>query len=852
MKFIRIISVLTVVVFILSGCSAKLNEAIVPTDVVSFGAMQNDISSTEYELIAENEKLEFWFNTNTTAFKLVDKRDGFEWYSTADSVQTKSENNAPFKLSYVNESGLVETMDAMNASIAAGQYGFEKTIDGLRITYSLGEYELELMIPLAMSAERKQFIMDNIEGDFIKSQFDNMYQFVELEKLNEENQKKFSALYPKLNETPLYVLRENIVASDDKMKELAKLLEEAGYTAEMYEEDSENFVDSGEESEETPCFRVQLVYQLTENGLKVTVPASEIQMSASFPMLELELLKYFGSPKNGDSGYFLLPDGSGSLMNFYNGRGHLQEYSVDVYGLDYSAAQSEYIYQCDQAYLPVYGIKNGDHAVFVQIEKGDAIATINAYPGSEQLGAYAYAKFRLRSYTKSYVNNTANHSESNYFVSLQNKRYNDDIVMNYTVMSGDNADYKGMAAHYRSVLFGDGASAEPTAPALLVECIGQIEKSDSVLGISTEKKVAMTTFNRVGEIADSLKQIGVDRLNIKLSGWFNGGYHNRYAGKLSVEKSLGGRDGLIQLSEKLKNNNIGFYPDADMLYTYKTGWFDQFRSTKDSVTLVSKAKGYKIEYNPATFCRDADYMTPVFINNPTAITRAFDEFFKKYDALGINGISLRNVGSNLNGDYDDKNGTDRQAVKEIITESLAKTAERHSVMTNGVNAYALSHTDYCSSVPLWSTERDNTNETVPFVQMVLSGNIGYSGPAVNLEGDSKDCILKMALVAADAYYIVSAENYNEVRNTEFSFLYCSDFEHVKTEISELALKYCRDMEGISGQRITDFEKLDTELYRTTFEDGSTVTVNLSTKDKTVDSNVFAAKSYTVKRGGTAE
>lgn len=851
MKLIKIISVLTAAVFILSGCSAKLNEAIVPTDVVSFGATENDITNTEYQLISENEKLQFWFNADTTAFKLVDKRDGFEWYSTADSAQTKSENDAPFKISYVNESGLIETMDAMNASIAEGQYVWEKTLDGLRVTYSLGEYELELLIPLAMSIERKQFIMDNIEGDFIKSQFDNMYQYVELDKLNDENKEKFSELYPKLTETPLYVLRENVVASEDKMKDLAKLLEEAGYTAQMYEEDTENFVDSNDGKEETPCFRVQLVYQLTEDGLKVTVPASEIQMSASFPMLELELLKYFGSPKYGTSGYFLLPDGSGSLMNFYNGRGDLQEYSVDIYGLDYSAAESEYIYQCDQAYLPVYGIKNGDHAVFAQIEKGDAIATVNAYPGSEQLGAYAYATFRLRSYTKSYVNNTANHSESNYFVSLQNKRYNDDIVMNYTVMSGAGADYKGMAEHYRAVLFGDEASVEPSAPALLVECIGQFEKPESVFGINTEKKVTMTTFGQVGEIADCLKEFGVGRLNIKLSGWFNGGYYNRYAGKLSIEQSLGGRDALKELSEKLKNSNIGFYPDADMLYTYKTGSFDQFSSNKDSVTLVSKAKGYRIEYNPATFCRDADYMTPVYINNPSSITRAFEGFFKEYDKLGINGISLRNVGSDLNGDYDDKNGTDRQSVKKIITEALAKTAEGHSVMTNGVNAYALSHVDYCSSVPLWSTEHDNTDETVPFLQMVLSGNVGYSGPAVNLEGDSKDCILRMALVAADAYYIVGAENHNEVRNTEYSFLYCSDFEHVKTEISELALQYCRDMEGLSGQRITDFEKLDTELYKTTFEDGSTVTVNLSSQDKTVDSTVFTAKSYTVKRGEAA-
>lgn len=845
MKKIRFLYVVLAIVFVLSGCTTKLNETIIKTDVIGAGSIKNDISSSEYTLFAENEKFSLWFNENTTAFKVVDKSDGYEWYSTENSTQTKSASDAPFNLSYVNQSGLIETMDAMTACIADGQYSVKKLKNGLKVTYSLGEYDTELMVPLAMSKERKEFILDKIESDFAKNQFDIMYQYIDLKNLNEENQKKFSSLYPKLEDGPLFILRENIVASNEKMKELALMLYNIGYTEEMYREDTENFVTDGEGKEVKPCFRVQIVYELTDNGLKVTVPSKEIQMNPEFPLLEMELLKYFGSPNVGDEGYFLLPDGSGSLMNFYNGTGDLQEYSVDVYGLDYSAAQTEYIYQCDQAYFPVYGIKNGSHAAFAIIEGCDSVASVNAYPGGEQLSAYVYSKFRLRSYIKTYTSSTNNNTQTSYFISLQNERCEDDIVINYNLLNGETASYKGMAQLYRNYLFDESKTVSNDMSGVLIECIGQINKSGSFAGFGYSKDIVLTDFNDVKTITDELTEKGIKNLKIRLSGWYNGAIRNTYSGKLKLNKKLGSEKQFKELYEYLNKKNIGFYPDADMLYTYDTAPFDGFSSTRDIVSLVSKAKGYRIEYNPATFCRDPAYSTPFYINNKNAIIAAFDGFFKKYNKYNFNSINLRNVGRDLNGDYDDNSGEDRQKILKTLQEKLASVSKNNSVMTNGVNAYVLNSVDYCSDIPLSSNGRDNTDESVPFVQMVISGKIAYSGPAINLSGDTDNIILKMASVAADAYYVVSAKNSQEVRDTDYAYLFNSDYQYLKADITGVIKKYCEDMKGISGKQMMDYQKLSDSLYQTTFEGGATVTVNYSNKDIEYNSIVYAANSYTV-------
>ena len=845
MKKINILPLFLALILILSGCSAKLGEHISLSDAAT--GFVNNIENNEYMEIAENENLRLLFNKDTTAFKVVDKSNGFEWLSTGSEAQSNSELYAPFKVSYVNESGLIEEKDAMTASIALGQYKYERIDGGLRVVYSIGEYETEMYVPLALKDERLKQIADNIEDEFVKIQFENMYQLTDINKLDEHNKKEFLNKYPKLSDGPLYILRERISGSSDKCKELSKLLMQNGYTAEMYNEDKKYFSDGDKQEEkETPRFRICIEYKLEKDSLKVKIPYKEIQMSNDFPLVGLELLKYFGSPKENDGGYFLLPDGSGSIMNFYNGRGELQPYSTDIYGTDYAAAENENIYQSDQAYLPLFGIKNGANAMLAVIENGDAVSTVSAYPGSEQLKAYAFASFKLRTYYKSYMG--SGNTTSNYFVSIQNQRYKGDISVSYTFLNGEKADIGGMAEKYRDILFKTDQSKTEIKASPLIEFVGQFDKSVKTFGFSVNKKIPLTTFNEAQEISNELLNAGINGFSVKLSGWFAGAYRNSYAGKLNINKQLGSKSDLSELSDFLNKNSIGFYPDADFQYTYKTELLDGFSPKKDTATLVSKSKGYKIEYNPATFMRDPDYKAPVYINNPTAITKAINSFFKEYSKLNFNSVSLRNIGKNLDGDYNDNSGTDRQTAAESIIASLKKIHKDYGIMTNGANAYTLNYADYCCDIPLKSNGKDITDESVPFLQMVLSGNISYSGPAINLSGNAEGVILDMALTAANPYYIITADNSDETRESDYSDLYCSNYGYLKENLIETVKKYTEAMKSVSGRRIINYKKLADNVYRTVFEGGACVTVNYGNDDVTENGIIYKARSYAVATG----
>lgn len=846
MKKFRILIIPLVFLLLLSGCGTKIEEKLNSSDILAAGTTENNPYSSDYMPIAQNSEISFLFNKDTTGFKVVDKHNGYEWFSSPADKQNVTAQNAPFVLTYVSSQGQIESIDAMTGSVMSGQYDYERTEDGIKVTYSVGDFSELLLVPLAIDAERRESILEKIDDEFEKSQFDTMYQLIDYEELDEEKRKVYIEKYPTIKDGPIYILRESIMSSDSKMKDLALVLNECGYTEEMYKEDSRLFIsEQSDNSKNDPRFRIQICYSLTEDGIRITVPKEEIQMNPSCPLVGIQLHKYMFSPSMSDSGYFLLPDGSGSIMNFYNGRGDLQEYNTKIYGIDYSSAISEYVYNYEQSYLPVWGVKNGSNAVFSVIEEGSAIAEIDAFPGNDRLNAYAAATFNIRTYQKSYLNSST--GPSNYFVNVQNKRYDGDISIRLSFLSGKKANFAGMADWYRKYLFENDESQNYGKPELLLECVGLIEKQTQTFGIKHTEEYAATTFNQAQTIVSELKESGIKGINLKLSGWCNGAYHGGYAGNFSVNDLLGGEDALIELNKNLSKNGISFYPDIDFQYTYKDSAFDGFSEKDDVVTLITHDTGYRVDFNPATFCRDEKYKTPAFINNVNAIKRAFDKFFKKYDKLDIKGISLGRIGREINSDFSDEKGIDRENTLKEIIKLLNKTDKNHSIMTSGVNAYVLGITDYCTEVPLASNERDNTDMSVPFVQMVISGKVRYSGEAVNLSGGSENLWLRMAAVAADPYYVVTQQYAQQVRDSDYSFLYCSDYTYLKNDILNDVKDYQEKMAGISGRRLIDYIKLSEDLYRSVFEGGYCVTVNYGKADISFENKVYSAKSYEVER-----
>ena len=124
-----ILIVAGVAILALSSDTQKIEESLDTGKIITIGTANNDISNKEYTLMLENEQLQFWMNNNTTEFKMVNKANGSEWYSSNINRMDGSPTAAPIHFSYLNSQGGLEDMDVMTNSVADGKYVIEQSGD---------------------------------------------------------------------------------------------------------------------------------------------------------------------------------------------------------------------------------------------------------------------------------------------------------------------------------------------------------------------------------------------------------------------------------------------------------------------------------------------------------------------------------------------------------------------------------------------------------------------------------------------------------------------------------------------------------------------------------------------------
>ena len=474
---------------------------------------------------------------------------------------------------------------------------------------------------------------------------------------------------------------------------------------------------------------------------------------------------------------------------------------------------------------------------------GSPHAEIRAFPGSDSGCAYVNAAFNLRATCRSALQTG---KANDYFMIAQSKRYTGDLTVRYAFLSGEQADYNGMAAYVQRQIFGDSEPLMPEAPPVVTEYVGLIRKTESFLGLSYEKKVPMTTFAQVAEHTADLQANGLRGLRVKLSGWFGGGYLHGFAGGARAERALGGLAGAQALAERLRQDGVPLFFDADIQYTYDRSLGDGFSVRRDTVRLLDHGAGSVYPYDRATMQRDSERTG--YIHTPQATARALSGYLDSLSAVGDVGLSLRHAGNKIAADYSEKQPADRQTALESLTAAVAQAAGQRSLMIGGANARILPYADICLDLPLTSSGSSLTDESVPFLPMVLSGYVRFTGTARSLEGDREGQLLHLAQTAGGLSYVLTAQNGREVTDGPCAFLYSTDFAYWRSDLLQTAVGYQSALDGLSGRRIVRYDRVGDGVYRTTFAGGATVTVNYGDSAVTVDGEPLSARSFTVRNG----
>lgn len=594
--------------------------------------------------------------------------------------------------------------------------------------------------------------------------------------------------------------------------------------------------------------RVPVTYTLENGAFCATVLTNEIEDGTKAYLVNLSLLPYFGAAGAGEDGYMLVPDGSGAIVSFNNGIILSSDYDKPVYGNDPVAEAVGAVSYEENILMPVFGtVHSGGNALMGVITEGDGAASLAVLNGNaNNYWNTVYSKMRYRVYTQGTSLYKNNHTNTVSTVT-HNSFDSDEYTVSYYFLSGDEADYSGMAKKYRAYLTEKyGLTAKSSTPALAVDIYGALTEKTTTFGVTHNTSRVLTDFETAEEIVKALKADGADNLCIRYIGWSNNGvYNEKIATKASPLKVLGGKKAFASLNDYLNEVGVEFYPVADIVTFTKSGGGASIKG--DSAKATNGSANKISEYSPVTLL-PIDDCDPWVLLKPSLLTEYAEKLVKSCKKLDISSVSFAEVGENIWSDFTKSGGTYRtRSVK--YTEEMLKTAadSLSGIAVSGGNAYAAALADRVFELPIASSGYEIFEYDIPFAQLVLHGLVDYTTPYFKQSADMRTVFLKAVETGSDLLFACVGDDSYKVGKTRLQKLYSSEFSLWREEAVEYYSELCALSKQTGGAEITGHECVEEDLFKVSYSNGTVLYVNYSAAEKTADGVTVAAKGYTVGR-----
>jgi len=734
-----------------------------------------------------------------------------------------------FVLSYYTSNAAYSYMESYADSVAKDQAQAFLQDDVLYVQYRVGNYGKNVNdVPQYMTGPR----------------FQEMFS----DRLSEEGLAEMKEYYKYYKEDDVWRIRSK---GRNNFERILVIMEEVGYTDEDLVRDN---ADGGIETDVSskPWFTIVLAYSLTDDGLSVSIPSERVEFNADFPPYEIQLLPHFGKLEQSEDGYVLLPDGSGALMHYSTGYASRTEYSIPIYGLDWSVASDMLAsgqYQYEYAALPVFGMKDGQDAYLAVIDGGACKAKLFFH----QAGAYmqrnaAYLAFRMVNKDSVFLSGSDNSSK---VILFESSLPDDSFHVTYHILA-QNSGYEEMAAYYRQMLLNDGTlnNLQDSSVSLLLETIGGVMSNKNFLGISYEGITAATTYAQNRLLAEDLLSAGVDALDLKLIGWFNDGIYHNYAGNIKLNSVLGGKSDWMELLAYANDAGIKLYPDVDFqrIESMDLG----FIPTLDAaMRLDSNEAKYSILSRALLLEKENIGLTPssLYLQSPENYAKTARSFLDDFAGIATKGLSLRSA--YVYSDFDSRNMISRSESMELLQQMLQLLGENQELLIDNSGLYAFAYTQKMSGMASDCSHYRVANESVPFLQMVLHGSMKLYTTPINLASNPEIAALRAIEYGMLPNFQVTYESSSVLKKSEYTDNYASGYESWRDDILYAYGMAQQCMEGLLDQAIVAHCCVTEDVYATTYANGVVVYVNYGKIDVTVDGVTVPARGVCRKGGADA-
>ncbi|KAF0227590.1 MAG: hypothetical protein FD133_511 [Erysipelotrichaceae bacterium] len=690
--------------------SVKTNQYTQPESVIEAWT-NNQVIPTTYQKISENTTFVLYANSETLAFKVLDKRSGYVWHSNLDEVTEADKLN--------------KTWTAFAQS-------------GLSMDY----------ITSKATSKRLDITRDNPNINFTTSS-------------NGFSAKVSYAVYG------------------------------LGYTINV---------------------------SLEEKGIHVEIPKSSIVQSMinDYRIDTIHVYPFFGSTiLDNVPGYFFIPDGSGALLRFSKETKANTMFYGRYYGNDLGMfSENTYYNSINPAYdlsLPIYGMVHGvnQHAYTVIVEKGSAYGRLRLHPaGVTTQFNFAYNSFI---YNEAYFQAT-NRSGAG-VDALQKKTNEFDVSMHYRFLDSVNSDYVGMALDYQDYLADKNE-------------LKQNVQADEHIGIKLEflggEKTrflfwdiphTVTTLPQMKAILEDLKVNGVFNPEVIYYGWQPLGASHMMPTSFNLESKLGSLSTLKSLISWIDENK---------------GTFSLYVNPQIA---IRNASGYSTRTDLAMSITNKNLLS--FDRNKVNYLFNLKNVSKRLlgvDKVNIDEIELAigTMGYDLYSDFKSSNFLNREDA--ISAYRQIWDTVKHPLSFYKPNDYALKYTRNIYDIPVTNSGYVYTSDTVPFLQIALSGHINMYSTALNFS--SNILFDRLRLVDFNVYpsFFLTHEATSKILDTRSNWIYSSAYKQWGSEIASTYMWMDNLLSQVKGAKVIERTIPRVGLSVIDYSNGQSIVVNYTDQD----------------------
>ena len=574
---------------------------------------------------------------------------------------------------------------------------------------------------------------------------------------------------------------------------------------------------------------VVLRVEFLSSGIRVQIPSESILEPNNFKLASIYVYPYLGAVKeNSIPGYMFIPDGVGALIR-YPGSSTTRQYTKEFYtpNLSFNTETNlnKMINEGTALYAPVFGMVHGinQNAIFAHILKGaeNGILTIN-FAGTLTPYNAIFTEFIYRR-----IYNQPIDKAGNVITLMQENRHEFDIDINYTLLTGDQANYVGMAKTYRNQLIEDNQlnpqDNQISDIPLKLESIGLVKKD----GILFADNITMTKVKDFIQMIDSLSG---DFTNITAvyQGFSQSGatWDGPYYSELS--NRLGSKNDIETLKSKV--SSLYFMTDA-LKASSRSNDYQGFTDLAKKINEQSY-RFVEIDHNR-------------YLLKHSKVRSAFNNTVKRLNDYDIDGLAITSLGNTLYADYG--MGVSLESSVSIFNQMLDDVTLK--IALYDAYAYLWGNMDAYMDLPMYSSQYLSFTDTVPFIPIVLKGYMDLYGSNANFYDYARDQLLRSIDYGVNISFVVTKESSKRLQDTALSGIYTSRFE----DLSPSIVTYYDFVNGalsfVSGQSIEERTVLQDGVVKVVYEDQTTIYINYQNELVVADGLDILPKNYIVVKNG---